>query len=250
MKNRNGLFRPSAVQVAPRVLLVDDDPIFRQEFVDCFDEFGLLTVSSGAEAVLLLQKPNEIDLVILDVKMSGMDGIEVLEKIKEIASEVKVVILTGYSSKDVAIDALRGRADDYLEKPLNISLTRETIEKYLRVREVEAYGRGTEDKIKRVKDFLTRNFHKKVTLQDAAKAVCLSPKYLSRIFKEYAKQGFNEFKLSLRLHQAKLLLQDRSLTVDQISDSLGYQNPESFIRQFKKSVKTTPAQYRSKKHKK
>jgi len=103
-----------------------------------------------------------------------------------------------------------------------------------------------EDKIKHVQDFLMRNFHKKVTLEDAASAVYLSPKYISRLFKEYTKTGFNEYKLSLKLEHSKKLLQKADYTVEQISYDLGYQNPESFIRQFKKFTKQTPSEYRNK----
>ncbi len=228
----------------PRILLVDDDSIFRQEFIECFEDLSFAQASNGEEAIRFLKKPNEIDLVILDVRMSGMSGIEVLEKIKQIAPDVRVVIFTGYGSKNVAVEALRNRADDYIEKPLNVETTKEVIEKHLGAKESQKYGGGLEDKIKHVKDFISRNFHKKVTLNDAASAVYLSPKYISRLFKEYTKMGFNEYKLSLRTEQAKKLLQKNDYTIEQISYDLGYQNPESFIRQFKKFTKLTPTEYR------
>lgn len=229
-----------------RILLVDDDVSLRDEFMECFQEYGVSQASNGEEALNLLKKPNEIDLVILDVRMSGMNGIEVLEKIKKTAPEVRVVIFTGYGSKDVAVEALRSRADDYIEKPLDIDATREIIEKHLQAKKKEQYGSGIQDKIEHVKDFLLRNFHKKVTLQDAAGAVYMSPKYLSRIFKKYAKTGFNEYKLFLKMEEAKKFLRETAYTIDQISDRLGYQNPESFIRQFKKIVRLTPTGFRKK----
>jgi len=126
--------------VPPRILLVDDDSIFRQEFAECFEELQIAQASSGTEAIQFLKKPNEIDLVILDVRMSGMSGIEVLEKIKQIAPDVRVVIFTGYGSKSVAVEALRSRADDYIEKPLNVEATREVIEKHLGAKERQKYG--------------------------------------------------------------------------------------------------------------
>ena len=231
-------FYPSA-----RILLVDDDPTLRQEFIECFDEFAFTQASNGEEAMRILKKPNEIDLVILDIRMSGMNGIEVLDRIKQIAPDVRVVIFTGYGSKDVAVEALRSRADDYLEKPIDIAATKE---RHLGTKEKQEYGGGTQDKIRHVKDFLLRNVHKKVTLNDAARAVYLSPKYLSRLFKEEVKAGFNEYKLSLKVAQAKKFLQKSSYTVEQISDRLGYQNPESFIRQFKKIARMTPTEFRRK----
>ena len=60
----------------------------------------------------LLRKPNEIDLVLLDVMMPGLSGTEVLREMKKLSPNLAIIILTGYSSKDVAIEALKGHADD------------------------------------------------------------------------------------------------------------------------------------------
>jgi len=233
-----------------RILLVDDDSIFRSEFKEYFQDYGIAEASNGEEALQLLKSPHEIDLVILDVRMSGMNGIEVLDKIRKRFPEMRIFILTGYGSKDVAVEALRGKADDYIEKPLDIEKTKELIENVLgakRNNERLEYALGdTKSKIERVKHFLQRNFFKKVGLNDASRAVCLSPKYLSRMFKEYAKKGFNEYKLELKIKAAKELLKKSSYNINQISDKLGYQNPESFIRLFKKMAGFTPTEYRKK----
>lgn len=236
-----------------RILIVDDDSIFRSEFKECFQEYGIAEASSGEEALHILKKPNEIDLVLLDVRMSGMNGIEVLNRMRKFSPKVRIVILTAYGSKDVAVEALRGQADDYIEKPVDIDLTQKLIEGFLGSKRGEA-GLDAVDikgKVERVKDFIRRNALKKVTLEDAAQTVCLSAKYLSRVFREHAKVGFNEYKLSFKIEEAKNFLLHTGYTVEQISDRLGYQNTESFIRQFKKITKKTPTAFRSKvKHKK
>ncbi len=234
------------------ILLVDDDPEFREEFREYFDGFEFMEAGNGKEALELLKKPNEIDLVILDVKMPGMNGLEVLSRIKEMAPEIGIIISTGYSTKDTAIEAFRNQADNYLEKPLDIEATREMIDKVLDSKKglPDFAASDITDKIERVKYFIERNCFKKVTLEDAAAAVCLSPKYLSRVFKEQTKRGFNDYKLSVKMAQAKNLLIETGYNVNQISDRLGYENTESFIRQFKKLAKSTPSAYRRKgKHK-
>ena len=235
-----------------RILLVDDDSIFRSEFKECFEEYGIIEVSNGEEALNILKKPNEIDLVVLDVRMSGMDGIEVLNRIRKLNPELRIVILTGYGSKDVAVEALRGQADDYIEKPLDIEATRQTLESFLGTKrgQPDISAIDAKEKIERVKDFIRRNVFKKVTLNEAAEIVFLSPKYLSRFFKEYTGEGFNEYKLTLKIEEAKNLLTKSGYNVNQISEKLGYENPESFIRQFKKFINSTPTQYRNKIQKK
>lgn len=228
------------------ILLVDDDREFRAEFRDCFDDFSVTEAADGEEALALLRKPNEIDLVILDVMLPGARGTVVLKEIKKIAPSLGIVILTGHGSKDVAVEALKGRADDYLEKPLDPSAARTVMERLLAGRDGEADdGQDIGSRIERVKRFVLKNCHRKVTLRDAAAAVCLSPKYLSRAFRERAGCGFNKFYLRAKVGMAKELLRGTCLTVEQLSDRLGYQNPESFVRTFANYAGMTPTEYRS-----
>jgi len=229
------------------LLLVDDDREFRAEFREFLDEYTVVEARDGEEALRLIRAPNEIDLVILDVMMPGARGTAVLKEIKKLAPALGIVILTGHSSKDVAVEALKGRADEYLEKPLDPVQVKAVIERLLAAREggVEISAQDIGGRIERVKRFILRNCHRKVSLADAAAAACLSPKYLSRVFKERTKQGFNEFYLRAKIEKAKELLRDTRLTVEQLSDRLGYRNAESFVRIFSKFAGWTPAKFRA-----
>jgi YesN/AraC family two-component response regulator len=231
-----------------KILLVDDDEDFRREFRYSLDEYEVIEASSGLEALQLLKKPNEIDLVILDVMMPGLSGTEVLKEIKNLAPELGIIILTGFSSKEVAVEALKGHADDYIEKPLDIEKTKEIIEHILAKKRGESYlnSNDIKSKIERVKHFVQRNFHKKVSLKDAAVAVCLSPKYLSRVFKQNTGMGFSRYKLAIKVKKAKEFLKKTGWNIEQISDRLGYQNIESFIRIFKKFTVQSPTEFRKK----
>ena len=230
------------------ILLVDDDKDFRDEIRDYLEDYKIIEASNGEEALKLLRKPNEIDVVILDVMMPGLRGTEVLKEMKRIAPELGIIILTGFSSKDVAIEALKGHADDYIEKPLNISKIKGSIEDLLEATEKKnmADTNSTKGKIERVKHFAERNYHKKVCLKDAAKVVYLSPKYLSRIFKQNTGVDFSQYKLEIKITKSKELLEKTGYNIEQISDMLGYQNIESFIRIFKKLTGCTPAAFRKK----
>jgi YesN/AraC family two-component response regulator len=235
------------------ILFVDDDVSYRQEFCECFEEeYSILLASNGEEALKILKKPNEVDLVLLDVRMPGLNGIEVLKKIKSSSENIKVIIFTGYGTKDIAVQALKGHADDYIDKTSEILKIREVLEKNLDIKrgEHDLLNLSLEGKINRVKRFIDRNCYKKVTLQDASKSVFLSPKYLSRIFKEETGLTFNEYKLNMKTGKAKELLLKSELNIDQIAEKLGYLNTESFIRIFKKLTKCTPKEFRVKKKKK
>jgi two-component system response regulator YesN len=231
------------------ILLVDDDEDFRTEFREYLEDFRVSEAATGTEALEILRSPHDIDLVVLDVMMPGPRGTEVLRRIKADDTDMPVVILTAYSSKDIAVEALKGDADDYIEKPVDIGKAKHIIDKLLsqsRARGDLETG-GMEGKIERVKHLLEINYHKNVSLEDAAKIVCLSPKYLSRVFRERTGMGFSEFKIRVKMSEAKKLLDKTGSNIDQISYQLGYQNPESFIRMFKKTTGLTPTGYRSRK---
>ncbi len=229
-----------------RILIVDDNKNLRDNFKMCYKEYDITEASNAEEALAILKKPNELDLIILDINMPGMDGLQALEKIKGIAPEKKVIILTGYSTKNIAIGALKNKADNYMEKPFDIKVMREAIEKEL----LDKAGTGrfgdmdVTDKIEHVRRFIEGNCFKKITLRDAAEIVYMSPKYLSRLFMKKTGMGFSEYKLKVKMAQAKKMLQTTGLGIKQISHRLGYANTESFIRQFEKIVKSTPSNYR------
>jgi len=231
-----------------KILIVDDDNEFREEFKYGLEGYDVLEAGSGEEAIKILKSPNEIDLVILDEKMPGLNGTQVLKFIKSADPDMGVIMLTGFGSKDTVVAALRGKADEYLEKPIDIEKAKRVIESILESRQTDKKPgeEDVSDKIGSVKRFVLRNCFKNVSLADAASSVFMSPKYLSRLFKKNARIGFARFKLNVKMDKAKELLTGTGFTVNQVSEKLGFQNPESFMRIFKKVVRMTPTDYRKK----
>lgn len=231
-----------------KILLVDDDESFRYEFKEYFNGYEIEEASGGEKALDLMSSSDDVDLIILDIMMPGINGLEVLKEIKKKYPEVKIIILTGYSSKDVVIKALKEHADDYLEKPINIDKTKEIIESLL---DRKQFGKNIDTgdlscRITRVKNYVERNCFKKMFLNDVSMVAGLSPKYLSRIFKENTGVTFSGYRLKIKMDKAKELLTESACSLNRISEKLGYENTESFIRQFNKLVKHTPTQYRKK----
>ena len=103
------------------VLLVDDEAEFVETLVKRLRKRKVNTaaVGSGEEALEIL-KEMPIDVVVLDVKMPGMDGIETLRQIKKISPLVEVIMLTGHANMEVAIEGMELGAFDYLMKPMDI----------------------------------------------------------------------------------------------------------------------------------
>jgi two-component system, response regulator YesN len=235
-----------------KILIVDDDLEFREELRDFLHEYEVIEASSGMEAINILKRANEIGLVLMDVMMPGAAGTDVLKEIKKTDPDLDIIILTGHSSKEVAIEALEGSASGYIEKPPDLGKLKEAVGKIIdkKVLGADIGATDIKSRIDKVKLFVERNSLKKIGLNEAAQAVCLSPKYLSRIFKEYCHISFSQFRLRIKIEEGKKLLTKTGYNINQISDKLGYENTESFIRQFKRFVKATPTEYRKKIQKK
>ena len=102
------------------ILIVDDEQVVRDSLAHWFTEEGYAveTSASAAEALTRLAS-REIDLVIADIRMPGIDGMELLEKIKAEQIETGVIIMTGYASVETAVRALKHGAFDYITKPFD-----------------------------------------------------------------------------------------------------------------------------------
>ncbi len=106
------------IKIPIKVLIVDDEKDFVEIFSLRLETQGekVFTAFSGKEALKVLeQKP--IDVVILDIRMPGMDGIDTLKEIKKRYPNVEVILLTGHGSTETAVDGMKLGAFDYLMKP-------------------------------------------------------------------------------------------------------------------------------------
>ena len=106
------------IKIPVKILIVDDEKDFVEMFSLRLTGQGekVSVAYSGQEALDLLEK-TQIDVVILDIRMPGMDGIETLKKIKAAHPLVEVIMLTGHGSTETAVEGMKGGAFDYLMKP-------------------------------------------------------------------------------------------------------------------------------------
>jgi len=142
-----------------RIMLVDDEERYLQTTKKLIEKKGheVLTAQSGKEAIEKL-KPENIHVVILDVKMPGMDGNETLKVIKALYPLVEVIMLTGHATVDSAIDGLKSGACDYLMKPADIDEImekaleafekRQRLEEKIRVAQAKKYMRSPREILK------------------------------------------------------------------------------------------------------
>jgi DNA-binding NtrC family response regulator len=104
-----------------RVLLVDDETIFTKNMSKLLKNRGyaVTAVNSGDAAIRELEQ-NPVDVIVLDLKMPGMDGITTLKEIMKLGLFTETLILTGHGSIDSALEAMKLGANDYLTKPCEI----------------------------------------------------------------------------------------------------------------------------------
>jgi DNA-binding NtrC family response regulator len=103
------------------ILIAEDEAIIREEIQDALTDEGyqVLTAEDGASALTIL-KSNSVQLVITDLRMPRTDGLELIQKGREISPETEFLVMTAFGSMETAINALRAGASDYLLKPLAI----------------------------------------------------------------------------------------------------------------------------------
>jgi DNA-binding NtrC family response regulator len=142
-----------------KMMLVDDEERYLQTTRKLIEKKGyeVLTATSGKEALEKL-KSQTVHVVILDVKMPGMDGNETLKAIKALYPLVEVIMLTGHATVDSAIDGLKSGASDYLMKPADIDEIlekaaeafekRQRLEEKIRIAQAKKYMRSPREILK------------------------------------------------------------------------------------------------------
>ncbi len=117
------------------ILLIDDEVSFVKTLSKRLSKRGIdiLSAYSGQDALLLLAAGKDVDIVILDVKMPGMGGLETLAAIKKQYPAIEVILLTGHSTIESAVKGMRLGAFDYLTKPCELEALMEKIEDAVKV---------------------------------------------------------------------------------------------------------------------
>jgi len=106
-------------KAAKNILIVDDEAIIRDLCSRALKGYNLREARSGEEALAIFDKGG-VDVILTDVMMPGMDGIELLRRLKEKEPTIVVIVMTGLAEKDVILSALKADADDFISKPVNL----------------------------------------------------------------------------------------------------------------------------------
>ena len=114
----------------PGILIVDDEEIIRDLCARALKDYRTLQAQNGHDALKIMER-QEVDLVLVDIMMPIMNGLDLLLQIKERDPSQLVIVMTGYADKDIILRALKAHADDFIQKPINLLQLKTTISKAL-----------------------------------------------------------------------------------------------------------------------
>lgn len=216
----------------------------------------IASVSDGKEVLNMVSKL-EIDVVLCDIRMPGMTGIEVAEELYRMNERVFIVFLSGYKDFTYAQKAIEYGVKNYIVKPTKFSelmnvFTKIKIELDQRKVELLPVKQSTFNKssekavdpvIVKIKDYVIHNFNH-ATLEKAAKTVYMNPHYVSKYFKQKTGKNFSEYLIEIKMEEAAKLLMDLKYKTYEVSEMVGYTNSKNFTRAFSKFFGLTPKEYR------
>lgn len=239
-------------------VLIADDEIhihnkIRKILENEFDQYQVVaTVKNGLQALSYIEK-HPIDLIITDIRMPEMNGIDFAERVRDKYPLTKIIFITGYEEFEYAKKAIRLNASDFLLKPINTSelstLLNELIVEFEKEKVLD-FGITTgnqasiEDSVKLIKKFLHENYLENISISEIAEKFGFSQAYLTRIYFKIEKTTPSKYQLTLRMNAAKKYLKDPSLTIAEIAALLNYSDQFAFSKAFKKHENISPMEYR------
>ncbi len=235
-----------------RILIVEDERRTAENLhafiLDSFPGVAVEGVFSSGEAALAFMKAHWVDMVLTDICMSGMSGLELIGCIRTQYPAVQVVVLSAYDHFEYVREAFLMGVKDYLLKPID------RIELGTVLAERACHGRsnpGGADEtgmqarvIEKVKRIIDERIDKNISLATLAEAVNMNPQYLSSLFKDETGENLFSYVTRMRIEKAQELLCHTSLKINEIAAIAGYSDYKYFSYVFKRVTGLTPSEYR------
>jgi two-component system response regulator YesN len=239
-----------------KLLIADDEYEIRNGLCKYFpwDVVGFHVVGNvenGRDAFEFI-KHNEVDVILCDIKMPIMSGIELAAELNVSHSKVNVIFFSAYKDFLYAQKALESGVRRYILKSTNYN---ELINAFTNIKteldnqalSLTKQGQDVTGKIiATIKEHVEAHYNN-VSLEDLAKLVHMNPDYLSKFFKKKAGMLFSEYLTQVRMVKAADFLGDIQYKTYEISDKVGYSNSFNFTRAFKNYYGMTPRDFRNQK---
>ncbi|MEP0004496.1 MAG: response regulator [Balneola sp.] len=234
-----------------QILIVEDNRDFRNYLKSILeDKYEVLTASNGEKALTLLERETP-SLIMSDVMMPKMNGLEFVNELRK-KSSFKHLPVIFLSAKKMEVDIEKGLstgADIYLTKPIRSNLLLTQIEAVLRRErilnvETKSAQKQTEPELKtKVKEIVYRQLaSKSLTVGMLADSLYISRAKLYYEWKEVSEISINDFIKELRLKEGKALIAERGFTIQEAAQAVGFSNPNYFSTSFKKEFGYSPSE--------
>lgn len=244
------------------MLMVDDSPDMCRFVRDYFrGEYNVLTANNGEQAVKLLIENEHIDLVVSDVTMPKMDGMELCRQIKTDLrwSHIPVILLTGRTNEELEMKGLALGADDYITKPFNVEMLRLRMKKFMEKKaDRQRKFRENDDVlpsdititpvdaefIKRAIQICENNLSNvDFSVEALGREMDLSRTYLYKKILNITGKAPGEFIRTIRMKRGKQYLEKTNMAISEIATALGYNSPKRFTENFKNEYGMSPSEY-------
>ena len=241
-----------------KVLVVEDEEMIRRGIVLTVDWAALDCVvvgeaANGLEALEAVERLRP-SLIITDLKMPQMDGLEMLRRLRELGNNVYVIILTAYDSFTYAQSALRLGAVDFLVKPFHDGDLEQAVTALRRRMESDSgeaalalpeLRKGDKSKyVLEAMDFIGRHYSdSSISIGLIAQHLGISEGHLSHLFKKETDYTLLNYLTRYRIHKAMGLLKDCRVKVYEVAEQVGYRDITYFSATFKKLVGVSPSEY-------
>lgn len=241
------------------VYLVDDEKWLLEGLYQAIEWFNYnaMVVGKSTKSLVAFEEIQTLqpDIVITDVRMPHMDGLELMEQLRQRACKSAFIVLSGYAEFEYVQKALHYEAVSYCLKPFEEQAIIEALIKAQGIcsnRElVEALQGGNEAQeklanqtLQKVCTYIQHNFTADLSLHELAERFHLNSTYLSKLFKRELGLNYSTYLAEIRLNYACELLKNTQLSINQVADQIGFKNYFYFARVFKKHKHMTPSQYR------
>lgn len=235
------------------IVIIDDEPKIRNGIEklinDAFHRNHSVYSFDDPVAALEFLKLHKADLVITDIRMPNLSGLELIQAIRRFDKQIEIAILSGYSDFTFAQQAIDLKVGKYFTKPSDPEELIAYIGSFDKDRkDVEVSGKkyaGSNLTILKCLNFIARNYHTKFNLNEMATELYITPTYLSKLFKRETGQNLSDYILEVRMIKAKDLLSQLELSVTDIADRVGFQDAGYFSSTFKNYFGLTPHEYRN-----
>jgi YesN/AraC family two-component response regulator len=238
-----------------KLLIADDEYEIRNGLSSYFpwEDLGFEIVGQAANGIEVLEflTGHSVDVILSDIRMPEMSGIDVAKKLFEQNSPIKVVFLSGYKDFNYAQQAINYGVKSYISKPTKyrelstiFSRIKEELDQNNKPKTIIQKTIGSDKVVETIQNYVHENY-KFATLEGASQLVHMNPYYISKYFKEKTGGNFSDYVVDMKMKKAAELLSDMQLRVYEVSEMVGYSNAKNFTRSFRKHFGKTPREYRN-----